>query len=77
MANGDQDAPLYVVTSQMETVAGTPDGRYVNGIKVTYRTRSGANGSVFLPLEEYTADNARALLDARAAEAEAIQTLGR
>ena len=76
MANGENGTPLYVVTSQQETVDRTTAGDYVNGIRVTYRTRSGANGSVFVPFSEYTAQRARQLLDERAAEAEAIHNLG-
>lgn len=75
MANGEGGEPLYQVTSQQETVDRTPAGQYVNGVQIAYRTRSGATGSVFVPYSEYTEARAKALLEARAREAEAIHNL--
>ena len=76
MANGDSQAPLYVVTSQQETVDRSAAGEYVNGVRVAYRTRSGATGSVFVPYTEFTEPRVRALLQERAGHAEAIQSIG-
>lgn len=75
MASGESPEPLYRVTSQQETVDRTPGGEYVNGIRIAYTTRSGAYGSVFIPMTDYTLAKAKAALDARAAEAEAIHNL--
>jgi hypothetical protein len=75
MANGEGPEPLYRVTSQQETTDRNVAGEYVNGVRIAYRTRSGATGSVFVPYTDYTEARARALLQERAAEAEAIHNL--
>lgn len=71
----DNGQPLWVVTSQMETVDKGPDQAYVTGTRVTFRTRSGAHGSIFVAPADYTAAAVRARIDQAAAELEAVHNM--
>lgn len=71
----DDQAPLWTVTSQQETVDLASNGNYVAGTRITFRTRSGALGAVFVPTAEYTPDSVRRLLQARAADMEAVHNM--
>jgi hypothetical protein len=73
--DGPQPEPLYTVTGQSETVDLSADHAYLNGTRVTFRTRSGAYGSVFVPTADYTVERVKALLDARATALEAVHNL--
>lgn len=75
MANGESVTPLWEVTSQQETVDLAPSGQYVTGTRVAFRTRSGAQGSIFVPQAEYQAGRVKSLLDVRAAEMEAVHNM--
>lgn len=68
-------APLWVVTSQQETVDLADNGSYLTGTRISFRTRSGALGSVFLPQAEYSPTRARQLLDQRAGDMEAVHNM--
>lgn len=75
MAGDPPRSPLWEVTSQQETVDLIPNGSYVTGTRVSFRTRSGALGSVFVSNAEYSVPAVKALLDKRAADLEAIHTM--
>ena len=68
--------PLYQVTAQVEDYDRNGAGAFVQGVRVSFRTRSGALGSVFVPNAEYTVGKARQLIEARAQAMEAVQQLG-
>jgi hypothetical protein len=68
-------APAWTVTNQMETSDLGPAGTFVSGVKVSFRTASGATGSVFVPQADYNVDKVKALIDAKAATAEGIAGL--
>lgn len=70
-----QGPPLWVVTSQQETVDLAPSGAYVTGTRIAFRTRSGAMGSVFVPAPEYTPAAARAKVDKLARDMEAVHNM--
>lgn len=69
-------APLYQVTSQQEDYDRNGAGTFVQGVRVSFRTRAGANGSVFIPYADYTPAKARQLIQARAADMDEVQQLG-
>lgn len=71
----DTKEPTWSVTGQVEDFGPDDSGSYVAGVKVSFRTASGATGSVFIPASQYSVDRARAVISAKAAEAEAIQNL--
>ena len=75
MASTDNQEPLWTVTSQQETVDLAGNGAYVNGTRVSFRTRSGAQGSVFVPTGDYTPGRVKALLDQRAGDMEAVHNM--
>lgn len=71
----DNPLPLWEVTSQQETVDLAANGSYVNGVRISFRTRSGALGSVFVPSADYQPDRVRALLDGRAGDMETVHNM--
>lgn len=75
MASDPPMEPLWTVTSQQETVDAAGNGTFVQGTRVSFRTRSGALGSVFVPTTEYTVARVKGLLDARATDMETVHNL--
>ena len=71
----DDSTPAWVITNQAETSDLGPEGTYVAGVKVTFRTRAGVIGSVFLPHTRYNVDEVRAAVSAKAAIADAIANM--
>lgn len=71
----EPEVPLWTVTSQQESVDLASNGTYVQGTRITFRTRSGAMGSVFVAPGDYTPERVRALLQARAADMEAVHLM--
>lgn len=72
----DQPAPpAWVITQQQPTSDLGPGGSYVSGVKVTYRTAAGVVGSVFVAESDFTPDNVRAAVAARAAASDAVAGL--
>jgi len=67
--------PAWVVTSQVETVDLGPTGNFQPGVRVSFRTRSGAIGSVFVPTDGYTVERVREAIAARAATLETVAGL--
>lgn len=74
MAPEDQ-VPLWTVTSQQETVDLAPNGNYLTGTRISFRTRSGALGSVFVTADQYTPAEARRRITARAADLEEVHNM--
>ena len=71
----DPNVPAWVVTQQTETSDIGPDGTYVAGVKVTFRTALGVVGSVFVPHRDYTVDTVARLVGERAASMDAVAGL--
>jgi hypothetical protein len=71
----DDKAPAWTVVGQTEDYGQNEQGAYVPGVRVTFRTANGSTGSVFIPAESYTADKARALVGAMAAQMAAVDHL--
>lgn len=65
--------PAWTVTQQSETTELGPTGTYVQGVRVYARTPAGDIVSVFVPSDQYTADNVTAALTARVATANAVR----
>lgn len=65
----------WSVTSQAEYTQIQPDGTPVRGYKVYYRTGNGQTGSVFVPPESYNPESVRAMIQAAAANTDAIGAL--
>lgn len=74
MATADQ-TPAWEITAQVQTTDLGPSNAYVDGVKVTFRTRSGAVGSVFIPNADYTVETVRAKVSAVAATMETVAGL--
>lgn len=68
-------SPRWTVTGQREDMQVGPAGTFVPGVVVSFRTTSGATGSVFVPHESYTVDKVRQLIDARAEVMEGVAGL--
>lgn len=73
----EQPAPAagWTVTGQQETMDLSPQGTYVNGVKVSFRTASGAIGSVFVPMDAFTPELVRQKVAAAAATVEHVAGL--
>lgn len=71
----DNGTSSWEVTGQVETMDQGPGGSYVPGVKVTFRTSSGAIGSVFVPHERYTVDEVKRAIAARAGAMDAVSGL--
>ena len=63
------------VTSTAETTDQNDGGQFVPGIRVSFTTGRGHQGSVFLPVAAATRDNVRAAITARVAQLDAISDL--
>lgn len=61
-------APLWRVTAQVETNRTDSNGRFVSGVLVSYNTRDGIAGTVFVPDAQYTPEYVRQLINARVAQ---------
>jgi hypothetical protein len=71
----DSTVPAWEVTQQTEATDIGPTGAYVSGVRVTFRTASGAVGSVFVPHTDYTVERVRAAIAARAGVIEGVAGL--
>jgi hypothetical protein len=63
----EQETPAWVITAQREDFAPGPSGAFVAGTVVSFRTREGAMGSVFVPADQYTVSRVRDLVAEKAA----------
>lgn len=68
-------APAWTIIQQSPTSDLGPEGSYVSGIKVTFRTAAGVTGSVFVPEAGYSVEAVRAAVSARAAVADGVAGL--
>lgn len=72
MTNG---AAGTVVTGQIETVMPGPTGQFIPVMRVSFRTPSGAIGSVDVPMAQYSPDAVIEAIKAKAAAMEAVAKL--
>ena len=63
------------VVSQQETSEPGANGTYTKGVLVYFLLSSGANGSVFIPDAQYSIDNVKAAVAARAAQIASVGAL--
>lgn len=68
-------AAAYTVNSQTPTTGIGPDGRPVEGYKVSFTTAKGAQGYVFVPYAMYSAANVKAMIAPHAIELDQVQGL--
>lgn len=69
-------ADTYEVLGQRETTAQGPDGRFVDVVEVTYRSKgSGVVGHVDVPKSQYTVDRVHQLVDAATQAHDAVAKL--
>lgn len=71
----DTRTPTWTVVGQTEDFGANAAGQYVPGVRVSFRTASGATGSVFIPAAEYTVDRAREVIAQQAVAMEAVSGL--
>lgn len=67
--------PVWTVISQGETMGIGPSGTAGSGMKVTFRLDDGTTASVFVPDAQYTADNVKAAIAAKAATLASVKGL--
>ena len=65
----------WTVTKQTQTMQLNAAGQWVDAMKIEYTTTEGAAGFIVVPLNTYTADTVRSLLDARVAQINEIAAL--
>ena len=65
--------PLATVVGQSESTEMGPTRTLMHGYRVTFQTRSGHTGSVFVPMTQFTRDN---VLSAVRAAATNMETIG-
>lgn len=70
---GANSAPAWEVTAQREDYQVGQNGQLTQGMVVTFRTRSGAVGSVFVEQAQYTPEKVRQVVAAKAGDMEAVQ----
>lgn len=69
------ESPTWEVTGQIPDVGQNAQGVFVQGTTVSYRTKSGGQGKVFVPQSDFTVDKVRDLVSSAAAHAEAVANL--
>lgn len=70
-----ESTPAWEVTGQVEGIETGPTGTFTRGVRVSFRTVSGAIGSVFVPADQWTVAHVRELVADAAGKADAVQTL--
>lgn len=70
------DPPTFKVISQQPRQVVDATGNYVPGVRVTAALANGTTFNVDIPQSGYTLDNVKAVLDAEASKAHAINQLG-
>ena len=79
MTNMSANVPLPVtwrVTSQSQTTDAAEDGRFTEGVRVSFATSAGDTGSVFLPLPAFTPQAVADAIAARVAVMHQVRGLG-
>lgn len=72
MANAE---PTWTIVGQAEDFRQDERGNFVQGFVVTFRTASGATGTVFVPADRYTVDEVRQRVSAMAQTVQAVAGL--
>lgn len=68
--------PSYRIESQHQTSWLTPGtGSFVDGVEITFTVVGAGTQSIKVPLDQYNAENVKALIDERVAHIIAINTL--
>lgn len=67
--------PLFTDVKSAEVVGQTASGAFTEGVKVTFTTKSGQYGSIFVPRAEYTTAHVRDLITAAATTIEEVAAL--
>lgn len=62
----------WTINTQRQTQVLSGGGGFVPSVEVGFTTGAGVVGSVIVPLAQYTPDQVAALVDARAAQLDAI-----
>ena len=76
MADGnDQGAKGWTVLDQEQTVGRLPDRSYGPVMRVTFKTAAGVVRSLDVPVADYSAARVTELVEAAAAETDAVQNL--
>lgn len=65
----------WSVTSQQQTTQPDAAGRFTTGVIVNFTTAKGHSGSVFVPEAQYSVDNVRAMVQAKANLLDAVGSL--
>jgi hypothetical protein len=65
----------WQVTGQQQSTELIPGGRFVKGVNVSFVTKLGNSGTVFIPEDAYTPDNVRAAVGEKAARVDAVGQL--
>jgi len=68
-------APGTYVTGQQEQVGLNSRGQAENGYRVSFTTGGGVDGSVFVPISQYTPDNVKAAIVAHASQLDQVQRM--
>lgn len=66
---------IWKVTAQAQTMMQTSGGQWIEAMKVTFRTTSGVEGFVMVPLNQYGAQAVAQLIDARTAAIDSVTNL--
>jgi hypothetical protein len=70
-----EQGPLYEVTGQTEDFGANSSGQYVQGTRVSFRTRSGATSSVFVPGNEFSVQRVQEAISGQAQAMEQVAHL--
>ena len=77
LVESSQSVPPYKVVSQVPQLVQTPDGRYVQGYRVTAQfTGTGTTFYVDVPMGQYTPATVRALLQSHGAQVAEVDQIG-
>lgn len=68
-------AEKWVVTGQRQTMMQSSGGQWIESMRVDFKTISGVDGFVTVPLNQYGPDAVRKLIDAREASIDNIAQL--
>lgn len=62
----------WTVTGQRETQQIGPSGQFQRGMEISFMTNAGNAGTVWVPYNQYTPGNVAMVIDARAAQLDAV-----
>ena len=67
--------PAWTITAQAEQLRPTPDGKVAQGVVITFRTRAGNTGTVFVPDAQYSPAAVAAAVGQRAMAMDQVSSL--